>query len=157
MGFYCNILAWLSFRKIYVASWWVSVKPCHNCKLLSRHKFPSNYKLARWTLSHIFRSQYKPSGFWNENFLPYISPSKNEPLKRAFEKYKLRGLFSEFYGTPLHWLPLHLEGDVCVLVSILINRLLLTCTAYGIHLMYPSSFELKHIDHVSFFYMLFSR
>ena len=45
----------------------------------------------------------------------------------------------------------HLEGDVCVLVSILINRLLLACTAHGIHFMYPASFGLTHIDHVSFF------
>ena len=43
------------------------------------------------------------------NFLPTTSfetqislrtqpPSKISPPKRAFEKYKLRGLFSEFYG-----------------------------------------------------------
>ena len=25
-------------------------------------------------------------------------PLKKSPLKRVFEKYKLRGLFSEFYG-----------------------------------------------------------
>ena len=61
------------------------------------------------------------------------------PSKGAFEKYKPRGLFSEFYGTPLHWLPLHLEGDVCVLVSILINRLLLTCTAYMVYTKYIKS------------------
>ena len=29
---------------------------------------------------------------------PNISPSKNKPLKRAFEKYKPQGLFLEFYG-----------------------------------------------------------
>ena len=44
-----NVLGWLSFRKIYVASWQVSVKPCCNFKLLSRHKFPFNYKLAQRT------------------------------------------------------------------------------------------------------------
>ena len=27
-----------------------------------------------------------------------MSPSKNKPLKKAFEKYKTQGLFSEFYG-----------------------------------------------------------
>ena len=27
-----------------------------------------------------------------------MSPSKISPSKRAFEKYKARGLFSEFYG-----------------------------------------------------------
>ena len=32
---------------------------------------------------------------------PNTSPSKNKPLKRAFEKYKPRGLFSEFYGISL--------------------------------------------------------
>ena len=29
---------------------------------------------------------------------PNISPSKNKPLKRAFEKCKPQDLFSEFYG-----------------------------------------------------------
>ena len=35
---------------------------------------------------------------FQSNFSRYISPSKNKPLKRAFGKYKPRGLFSEFYG-----------------------------------------------------------
>ena len=53
---------------------------------------------------HKFPSNYKPSQFWNANFPPIISPSECKPLpkispsKRSFEKYKPRGLFSEFYG-----------------------------------------------------------
>ena len=82
-----------------------------------------------------------------------MSPSKG-PLKNISPGAYFRN-FKVLHPTVCHWG--HLEGDVCVLVSILINRLLLTCTAYGIHLMYPSSFGLTHIDHVSFFYMLFSR
>ena len=51
-----------------------------------------------------FPSNYKPSQFWNANFPPIISPSeykslpKIRPSKSSFEKYKPRGLFSEFYG-----------------------------------------------------------
>ena len=70
----------------------------------------------------IFRSQYKPSGFWSENFLPYISAFKNERLKRTFEKYKPRGLFSEFYGTPLHWLPLGASWKWCLCFGIYPNQ-----------------------------------
>ena len=33
-----------------------------------------------------------------ENWSPSISPSKNKPLTKGFEKYKPRGLFSEFYS-----------------------------------------------------------
>ena len=45
--------------------------------------------------------------FWNANFLPYRKPLRIEAppkinsSKRAFEKYKPRGLFWEFYGTSL--------------------------------------------------------
>ena len=42
-------------------------------------KFPSDYKLAQSILKCTF-------------------PPMHKPLKKAFEKYKLRGLFSEFYG-----------------------------------------------------------
>ena len=56
-------------------------RPWKNC----RHKFPSNNK---------------PSRFWNANSPPNISPAENKPPpKKTFEKYKPRGLFSEFYGT----------------------------------------------------------
>ena len=43
-------------------------------------EFPSHYKLALSILKRKFSSEYKPL------------------QKRAFEKYKSRGLFSEFYG-----------------------------------------------------------
>ena len=41
--------------------------------------FPSNNKLAQTILKHKF-------------------PSVHKPHEIGFEKYKLRGLFSEFYG-----------------------------------------------------------
>ena len=48
-------------------------------------KFPSHYKLAQSILKRKFPSVLKPL--------------QNKTLKkRAFEKYKPRGLFSEFYG-----------------------------------------------------------
>ena len=77
-----------------------------------------------------------------------MSTSKG-PLKNISPGAYFRN-FTVLHSTDCHWG--HLEGDVCVLVSILINRLLLTCTAYGIHLMYPSSFGLTHIDHMSHFF-----
>ena len=49
--------------------------------------------LAKLIVRCKFPSKYKPSQFWNTNFPPHINPSK-----RAFEKYKSRGLFSEFYS-----------------------------------------------------------
>ena len=85
-----KVLAWLSFRKIYVlkasaTNYW--------------HKFPSNCKLAQWILRHTFPSQYILSRFWNANFpFPIWALPKITPSKRAFEKYKSRGLFSEFYS-----------------------------------------------------------
>ena len=58
-----------------------------------------NFQQTRTTVTRKKFSVRKPSRFWNANFPPYISPSKNKPLKRAFEKYKPQlGLFSEFYG-----------------------------------------------------------
>ena len=47
--------------------------------------FPFHYKL--------------PQSILKPNFPLYMSPSKNKPLKSAFEKYKPRGLFLEFYGS----------------------------------------------------------
>ena len=56
-------------------------------------KFPSVYKLAQSILKRKFPSLDKPLRIQAS---PKISPSK-----RAFEKYKPRGLFSEFYGISL--------------------------------------------------------
>ena len=53
-------------------------------------KFPSHYKLAQSILKRKFPSDHKP--------LRILAPPKISPLKRAFEKYKPWGLFSEFYG-----------------------------------------------------------
>ena len=60
-----------------------------------------------------------PNRFWNANFPPVHKPPPNisppppppqkkiSPSKRVFEKYKSRGLFSEFYGmlsrSPVNW------------------------------------------------------
>ena len=54
-------------------------------------RFPSNYKASRINFEmQISLCILAP---------PNISPSKNKPpQKRAFEKYKPRGLFSECYG-----------------------------------------------------------
>ena len=54
-------------------------------------RFPSNYKASLINFEmQISLCMLAP---------PNISPSKNKPpQKRAFEKYKPRGLFSEFYG-----------------------------------------------------------
>ena len=49
-------------------------------------------KLAKSILRHKFLSKYKANRFFNANLSPYISP-----FKGAFEKYKPRALFSEFY------------------------------------------------------------
>ena len=48
-------------------------------------KFTSNYKASPIDFETQRPSVYKP-------------PRKTKPLKKAFEKYKPRGLFSEFYG-----------------------------------------------------------
>ena len=53
-------------------------------------KFPSHYKLAQLILKRKSPSVHKP--------LQIEAPPKISPSKRAFEKSKPRGLFSEFYG-----------------------------------------------------------
>ena len=53
-------------------------------------KFPSHYKLAQSILKRKFPSVNKP--------LRIQAPPKISPSKRALEKYKPRGLFSEFHG-----------------------------------------------------------
>ena len=85
-----KVLAWLSFRKIYV----LKTSFSKNLPQINDKNYPSNYKLAQWILRHTFPSQYKCRRFWNVNFaLPKISPSK-----MAFEKDKPWELFSKFYG-----------------------------------------------------------
>ena len=61
-----------------------------------------NYKLTQSIFRCRFPPKYKPSWFCSANFPPYFSPSKVSPSKRAFEKYKLRGLLSEFHGHISH-------------------------------------------------------
>ena len=53
-------------------------------------KFPSHYKLAQSISKRKVPFVHKP--------LRIQAPPKISPSKRAFEKYKPRGLFSEFYG-----------------------------------------------------------
>ena len=48
-------------------------------------------RLAQSILKRKFRSADRP--------LRIEAPPKISPAKRAFEKYKSRGLFSEFYGS----------------------------------------------------------
>ena len=50
---------------------------------------PSHYKLTQSVLLRTFPIAYKSLN---------ISPPKISPSKRVFEKYKPRGLLSEFYG-----------------------------------------------------------
>ena len=52
-------------------------------------KFPSHYKLAQSILKCKFPSVLSPS--------EHKPLKKKSPSKRAFEKYKLQGLFLEFY------------------------------------------------------------
>ena len=52
--------------------------------------FLPGIRLAQSILKQKFPSIHKP--------LRIQAPPKTSPSKRAFEKYKLRGLFSEFYG-----------------------------------------------------------
>ena len=106
-----SVLAWISFvhidkdlygggLEISTSSRRVSVKLADNCW----HEFPSNYELAQIDFEmNISFPPSKPSRFWNANFPPYISPSKIIPSKRVFEKYELRGLFSEFNGIQISW------------------------------------------------------
>ena len=61
-------------------------------------KFPSHYKLAQSNLKRKFPSVHKP--------LRIKAPPKISPSKRAFEKYKPRGLFLEFYGIILYYFSL---------------------------------------------------
>ena len=56
-------------------------------------KFPTNYKASPIDFEKQISFQRLAP--------PNISPSKKSPTKRAFEKYKPRGLFSEFYGSSL--------------------------------------------------------
>ena len=44
-------------------------------------------------VNFLSTTSYVAQSILKRKFPPYISPSK-----RAFEKYKPRGLFSEFYG-----------------------------------------------------------
>ena len=53
-------------------------------------QFPSHCKPAQSKLKRKFPSVHKP--------LRILAPPKISVSKRAFEKYKPRGLFSEFYG-----------------------------------------------------------
>ena len=55
--------------------------------------FPPTIRLAQSILKPKFPSVHKP--------LQIKARPKIGPSKRAFEKYKPRGLFSEFYGTLL--------------------------------------------------------
>ena len=41
-----------------------------------------------------------------------MSPYKNKPLKRAFEKYKPQGLFSEFYSNMAYKIALNLSTSM---------------------------------------------
>ena len=63
-----------------------------NCprKRSENGKFPSHCKLAQSIVKRKFPSVDKPLRIW--------APPKISPSRRTFEKYKPRGLYSEFYG-----------------------------------------------------------
>ena len=65
----------------------------YRVKQSKNSKFPSNCKLAQSILKRKFPSIDNP--------LRIQAPPKISPSKRVFEKYKPRGLFSEFYGMSL--------------------------------------------------------
>ena len=48
-----KVLAWLSFRKIYV----LKTSFSKNLPQINDKNYPSNYKLAQWILRHTFPSQ----------------------------------------------------------------------------------------------------
>ena len=75
------VFAWLSLERS-TSSRRISV----NISANYWHKLASNNKLAQWILRRIFPSHYKRSRFGNANVLPYISPSKHKPLKKALWK-----------------------------------------------------------------------
>ena len=54
--------------------------------------------LAQSILRRKFPSKYKLVDFETQTSLRILAPPKIGPSKRAFEKYKPRGLFSEFYS-----------------------------------------------------------
>ena len=73
-------------------TWKIALK--YKLKQRENSKFTSNYKASPIDCeTQISLHRYAPTN---------ISPSKNKPLKRAFEKYKPQGLFSEFYGIPFN-------------------------------------------------------
>ena len=61
----------------------------YKVKQSKNDKFPSNYKAS-------------PLEFETQIPLHRKAPPKISPSKRTFEKYKSRGLYSEFYGTLLN-------------------------------------------------------
>ena len=89
-----KVLSWLGFRKNYVlkASFSKNLLQITDVNFLSTTSKPNGFWDANFP-SSIF----KPSRFWNANFPPYVSPTKNKS-KTPFEKYKPRGLFSQFNG-----------------------------------------------------------
>ena len=60
-----KVLAWLSFRKIYV----LKASFSKNLLQITDKNFFPGYKLAQWILRRTFPSHYKRSRFWNVNFL----------------------------------------------------------------------------------------
>ena len=64
--------------------------PQYKVKQSKNGKFPFNWRLAQSMLKRKSPSVDKPLRIW--------APPKISPSKRAFEKCKPRGLFSEVYG-----------------------------------------------------------
>ena len=69
-------------------TWKIALK--YKVKQSKNRKFTSNYNASPIVLKRKFAPVDKP--------LRTLAPPKINPSKKAFEKYKPGGLFSEFYG-----------------------------------------------------------